>query len=172
VLLSVKVARGDHHSILKEVKTGPCFPSTTQYVNTSHVCKLLERKFNSRFVWILESRGLLSNYQCSIQHNSFSLDRFVTLKERSRLAFLTKQHLMGVFFNIEKAYHAVWKYRILQTRDHWNLNLTLQWYWASKQKLLPWKSLNILWCNEWILFETFRCIHKSMQNLTMYLKIM
>jgi hypothetical protein len=88
---------------------------------TSCVCKLLERMVNSRLVWLLEGRGLLSNIQCGFRRNRSSVDHLVSLEEQIRQAFLTKQLLVAVFFDIERAYDTAWWYAILRTLDHWQI---------------------------------------------------
>jgi hypothetical protein len=93
---------------------------------TSCVCKLLKRTVNSRLVWILESQGLLSNYQCSFHCSRSSVDHLITLEEQARQAFFIKQHLVGIFFDIEKVCDTALQYRILWTLDHWKLKEQLQ----------------------------------------------
>jgi hypothetical protein len=49
------------------------------------------------------------------------VDHLAMLEEQARQTFLTKQHLVGVVFDIEEAYDIAWRYRSLQTLYHWNL---------------------------------------------------
>jgi hypothetical protein len=76
---------------------------------------------NSLLVWLLESQGLLSNIQCGFRRNRSSVDHLVSLEEQIRQTFLTKQHLVAEFFDIEKAYDTAWRYAILRTLHHWQI---------------------------------------------------
>jgi hypothetical protein len=58
---------------------------------------------SSRLVEILESEVFLPNYQCGFRRKRSSVDHLVTLGVQARQSFLTKQHLVVVFFVIEKA---------------------------------------------------------------------
>jgi hypothetical protein len=64
--------------------------------------KLLNRLVNYRLVSVIESQGLLSNFQYCFQHYHSSSGHLITLKEQARQAFKPKQHLVGVFFDIEE----------------------------------------------------------------------
>jgi potassium voltage-gated channel Eag-related subfamily H protein 8 len=99
--------------VLKAGKDHSLSTSCCPIYLTSFVCKLLERIVNSRLVWILGCRGLLSNIQCSCRHNRSSVDQLEFLEEQIRQAFLAKQHL------VEKAYDTAWRYGILRTLHHW-----------------------------------------------------
>ena len=50
-----------------------------------------------------------------------TIDHLIRLENFIREAFIRKQHLMAVFFDLEKAYDTMWKYGIL--RDLYNLGL-------------------------------------------------
>ena len=81
---------------------------------TSCVCKTLERMINDRFVWYLESNNILTNIQCGFRKRRSTLDHLVRLGSFIRDAFLNKQEVVSVFFDLEKAYDTTWKYGILQ----------------------------------------------------------
>ena len=81
---------------------------------TSCVCKTLERMINDRFVWYLESNNILTNIQCGFRKRRSTLDHLVRLESFIRDAFLNKQEVVSVFFDLEKAYDTTWKYGILQ----------------------------------------------------------
>jgi hypothetical protein len=56
--------------------------------------------------------------------NAASLQLFLggqpcTPEETSNASLFTEQHLVGVFFDIEKVYDTAWRYGILETLDHW-----------------------------------------------------
>jgi len=48
------------------------------------------------------------------------MDHLVCLEEQVSQSFLTKWHLMVVFFDISKVCDAAWQYGILQIDDLWN----------------------------------------------------
>jgi potassium voltage-gated channel Eag-related subfamily H protein 8 len=80
---------------------------------TSCLCKTMQRMVNRRFVWVLENRNLLSGAQCGFRHHRSALDHLVNLKYHIQNAFLPSQHLVAVFFDLEKPY-TTWRYGILQ----------------------------------------------------------
>ena len=81
---------------------------------TSCVCKTLERMINDRLVWYLESNNILTDIQCGFRKRRSTIDHLVRLESYIRDAFLNKQEVVSVFFDLEKAYDNTWKYGILQ----------------------------------------------------------
>ena len=81
---------------------------------TSCVCKTLERMINDRLVWYLESNNILTDIQCGFRKRRSTIDHLVRLESYIRDAFLNKQEVVSVFFDLEKAYDTTWKYGILQ----------------------------------------------------------
>ena len=81
---------------------------------TSFICKTVERMVNERLVWYLEENGLLAKQQCGYRSNRSTVDHLVRLETFIRDAFIQNQHLMAVFFDLQKAYDTTWKYGILQ----------------------------------------------------------
>ena len=65
-------------------------------------------------VWYLEKHGLLSKQQCGYRSNRSTVDHLVRLETFARDAFITNQHLVAVFFDLQKAYDTTWKHGILQ----------------------------------------------------------
>jgi hypothetical protein len=47
---------------------------------------------NARFVWFLESNGLLSNIQCGFRQGRSTLDHLVRFESFIRNAFAKKEH--------------------------------------------------------------------------------
>ena len=70
---------------------------------TSCICKTLERMINTRLVWYLESNNFISPVQSGFHSETFIRDGFVK-----------KEHVVAVFFDLEKAYDTTWKYGILR----------------------------------------------------------
>ena len=86
---------------------------------TSCVCKVMERMVNRRLVWWLERRNLLSDIQCGFRRGRSTSDHLVRTDNFIQEAFLLRQNVIGVFFDLEKAYDRVWRYKILKTLDEW-----------------------------------------------------
>ena len=86
---------------------------------TSCLCKTVERMINARLMWSLESQGLLSEKQCGFRKNRSTLDHLVRFETFIRNAFVKKEHVLTIFFDLEKAYDTTWKHGILA--DLWDL---------------------------------------------------
>jgi len=88
---------------------------------TSCICKVMERMINSRLVLYLERNKLISPMQCGFRKQRSTIDHLVRLESFVREAFAQRQHAVGVFFDLEKAYESMWKFGI--TRDLHNAGL-------------------------------------------------
>ena len=81
---------------------------------TSCLCKTLERKINVRLVWYLEINNLISPVQSGFRSERSTNDNLVRLETFIRDAFVKKEHVVAVFFDLEKAYDTTWKYGIIR----------------------------------------------------------
>ena len=81
---------------------------------TSCLSKTMERMVNDRLVYMLESNGLITDFQCGFRKNHSTTDHLVRLETFIRDAFAKKEHVCAVFFDLEKAYDTTWKYGILK----------------------------------------------------------
>lgn len=81
---------------------------------TSCVCKTMERMVNNRLVWKLESDHQISDFQCGFRRGRCTLDHLINLESYIRNGFIKKEHVVAVFFDLEKAYDTTWKYGILK----------------------------------------------------------
>jgi ribonuclease HI/exonuclease III len=88
---------------------------------TSCVCKLFERMVNQRLMWYLESHNFLSNDQCGFRRYRSTLDHLVRLESIIQNAFLRNEHVISVFFDLEKAYDTTWRYGILRQLHDWGI---------------------------------------------------
>ena len=81
---------------------------------TSCLCKTLERMINKRLVWYLESNDLISPIQSGFRSGRSTNDPLIRLETFIRDAFVNREHVVSVFFYLEKAYDTTWCYGILK----------------------------------------------------------
>ena len=81
---------------------------------TSCVCKLMEKMINSRLVWYLENKNLISPYQFGFRKNRSTLDPLLRLSNQIQQGFSSQCQTIGVFFDLEKAYDRTWRYGIIK----------------------------------------------------------
>ena len=77
---------------------------------TSCICKTMEQMINRRLVWYLESHNVLTNVQCGFRSRRSTVDHLV----RFETFCIRNQHLVSVFFDLEKTYETTWKYGIMK----------------------------------------------------------
>ena len=70
---------------------------------TSCLCKTLERMINKRLTWFLESNNHISRFQSGFRSDRSTTDNLVRLETFIRDAFIKKEHVVAVFFDLEKA---------------------------------------------------------------------
>ena len=73
----------------------------------------MEKMVNKQLMWVLESKGLLASEQCSFRKKCSSADQLVRFHSFIRNAFAKKEHVLAIFFDLEKAYNTMWKHSIL-----------------------------------------------------------
>ncbi|MES9951106.1 MAG: reverse transcriptase domain-containing protein [Candidatus Thiodiazotropha sp.] len=81
---------------------------------TSCLCKTLERMINTRLVWYLESNDLITDFQSGFRSERSTNDNLVRLETYIRDAFIRREHVVAIFFDLEKAYDTTWRYGILK----------------------------------------------------------
>ena len=81
---------------------------------TSCIYKVLERMINTCFIWYLEKHGILDKSQCGFRKHRSTTDHLVSLERYVRDAFAQKQQVVGLFFDLEKAYETTWQYGIIR----------------------------------------------------------
>ena len=81
---------------------------------TSCLCKIFERMINERLLEYLEMNGVFANIQCGCRNNKSAMDHLVRLENEVRKAFTPKEHMVSVFFDLEKAYGMTWSYGMLE----------------------------------------------------------
>ena len=80
---------------------------------TSCICKTLERMINERLIGYLVKNNIITEFQSGFRHQRSTNDHLVRLETFIREAFIKKEHLVAVFFDLEKAYDTTWKYCIM-----------------------------------------------------------
>lgn len=80
---------------------------------TSNLCKLMEKMIIRRLNYILEIKGLISPYQSGFRAGRNTMDAVLSLEGDVRKAQVNKEVLVGVLFDIEKAYDMLWKEGLL-----------------------------------------------------------
>ena len=81
---------------------------------TSCLCKTLERMINKRLVWYLGSNNLITKLQSGFRAERSTNDNLVRLETFIRDVFIKREHVVAVFFDLEKAYDTTWRYGILK----------------------------------------------------------
>ena len=79
--------------------------------STSCLCKTIEHMVNRRLVWFIEPffffHNLFTNFQCGFRSRRSTMDHVVRLETSIREAIIQKQHLLAIFFDLEKAYETI-----------------------------------------------------------------
>ena len=65
---------------------------------------------NTRLVWNLEYNNIISPVESGFRSEHSTNDNLVRLETFIRYAFIKKEHVVAVFFDLEKAYYTTWKY--------------------------------------------------------------
>ena len=93
------------------------------------VCKTVERMVNRRLVWYLENNVLLAKQLCDYRTNRSTVDHLILLETFIRDAFIQNQHLVAVFFDLQKAHDTTWKHGILKDLHDMGLRGNLPIFW-------------------------------------------
>ena len=71
---------------------------------TSCLCKNLERMVNTRLVWFWERNNLIVDVQSGFRRQRGTVDHLVRFETFIREAFINKQQVVSVSFDLESAY--------------------------------------------------------------------
>ncbi|KAG1677306.1 RNA-directed DNA polymerase from mobile element jockey [Nymphon striatum] len=77
---------------------------------TSCICKTMERMINCRLTYYLETNNILTRYQSGFRRQRSTIDHLVRFETLVREAFVRREHLAAVFFDLEKAYETTWNH--------------------------------------------------------------
>ena len=80
---------------------------------------------NKRLTWFLESNNHISRFQSGFRTASSTTDNLVRFETFICDAFIKKEHVLAVFFDLEKAYDTTWRYGILKDTTKLGLRGTL-----------------------------------------------
>ena len=80
---------------------------------TSCLCKTMERMVNARLVYYLEKNNIITACQSGFRRQRSTTDQLVRLETCVREGLANGEHVVAVFFDLEKAYDTTWKYGIL-----------------------------------------------------------
>ena len=69
---------------------------------------------NVRLVWFLESNNLISPVQSGFHSARSTNDNLVRLETFIRDAFVAKEYVVAVFFDLEKAYNTTWRHGFMR----------------------------------------------------------
>ncbi|GFU73461.1 probable RNA-directed DNA polymerase from transposon X-element [Trichonephila clavipes] len=81
---------------------------------TSCHCKILELMVNARLVYHLAKNRCIPPFQSGFHKGRSSFDNIILLEGKIRNAFVRRNHLVSISFDIEKAYDRTWRYGILR----------------------------------------------------------
>ncbi|GBO36961.1 hypothetical protein AVEN_197830-1 [Araneus ventricosus] len=70
---------------------------------TSCLCKTFERMVNARLIFELEKQGCIPPLQSGFRRGRSTFDNLVLLETQIRNAFVRRNHLVSIFFDIEKS---------------------------------------------------------------------
>lgn len=95
---------------------------------TSSLCKLMEKIVNVRLMRTIEKKDILSEFQFAFRKHRSTIDAFIKLQTDVLNTFARKEHLVAVFFDIQKAYDTAWRYGILKTIHKAGIKGPLAWF--------------------------------------------
>lgn len=95
--------------ILKPGKEAESPGSYRPIALTAVICKIMERMVTDRLVYRLEKKGFFSTYQNGFRLGRGTMDSILVLDDDIKKALVNKEVVVGVFFDIEKAYDMLWK---------------------------------------------------------------
>ena len=76
---------------------------------------------NKRLVWYLESNNLITKLQSGFRAERSTNDNLVRLETFIRDAFIKREHVVAIFFDLEKAYDTTWRYGLFKNLHNFGL---------------------------------------------------
>ena len=96
------------------------------------ICKTMERMVNDRLVWFLEKNKLIATVQSGCRKQKGTLDHLVRFETFIREAFIKKEHVVSVFFDLKSAYDTTWKYGIMNDLHDFGIRGRLAYFKMPK----------------------------------------
>ena len=81
---------------------------------TSCLCITMEHMISNRLIWFLVSKEVITNLQSGFCKKNGTIYHLVHQENFIREAFIKKEHLTAIFFDLEKAYDLIWKNGIMR----------------------------------------------------------
>ena len=78
----------------------------------------------------LKKNNIITEFPSGFRHQCSTNDHLVRLETFIRKAFIKKEHLVAVFFDLEKAYDTTWKYGIMNDLGGGRV---VRWCWVNFQ---------------------------------------
>ncbi|KAG5873633.1 hypothetical protein JTB14_003063 [Gonioctena quinquepunctata] len=106
---------------LKPTKS-PMDPNNYRPISiTSCLGKVFEKMVNLRFSWWIESNNFISQLQVGCRSRRSTTDALVFFESRIQDTFCTREHLVAVSFDLQRAYDRTWRFSIIQQLHTWEL---------------------------------------------------
>ena len=81
---------------------------------TSCICKVMEQMINNQLLDYLDMHRLILTVQCGCRRKRSTIDHLLRLETVVHRAFAHGEHVVSVFFDLQKAYDMVWKHGIMK----------------------------------------------------------
>ena len=117
--------------VLSFLKTGKDPTECTSYRPvslTSTIGKLMEKIVNVRLMRTLCSKDFLNDHQFGYRKRRSTTDNLMMLQSDILHAFSRKEHLVAIFFDLEKAFDTTWRFGILKIIHQLNLKGPIAWF--------------------------------------------
>ena len=115
---SRKVAFG--HNYTYYTRERPCRTNKLQTNSANKLPLQNIRENDKQNVWYFESNNLIK-FQSGFRAERSTNDNLVRLETFIRNAFIKREHVVDVFFELEKAYDTPWRYGILKDLHNFGL---------------------------------------------------
>lgn len=86
------------------------------------LCKIMEKLVNKRLSWHLETNKLITNSQNGFRPGRTTTDSHLTLLSEIHNSFKNGQHMVAIFFDLEKAFDTTWRLNILKNLKEDNID--------------------------------------------------
>ena len=95
--------------ILKQGKSPMLIDHYRPIALTNCLCKLFERLVNVRLAYYLETNNKITPYQFGFRQHHSTIDALNYLTTNIQNAFAKNEHVVAIFFDLEKAFDTTWR---------------------------------------------------------------